>query len=147
MTGHNNVNGAQHANRDRINILVVGDDLNEVMEINRELKQANIAYLLHVVGDSAEAMTYLLQQQPYTSAPRPDLVLLHVNLPTHTRIEFLNGLADHPGIIDTNAVGFTGPGLLDGNTANGVTVSGGQEQGLPNDSWLMRRIAAARGKS
>ena len=36
---------------------------------------------LHVVSDGAEAMAFLRQEGEYADAPRPDLVLLDLNLP------------------------------------------------------------------
>ena len=148
---HNGVNGSKQANQDRqldkINILAVSHDLDEVMEINRELKQANVGFCLHVVGDAAEAMAYLLKEQPYAGAPKPDLVLLFANMPAHGRIEFFNALANHPGLIDMNAVKFPGPGLAEGIVVNGAAVADGRQQESRAHSWLMRKIATAKGAS
>ena len=146
MTVQATLNGSQHQGRnpDQVNILVVGSDLDEVMDVNRELRQANVDFCLHVVGDETEAMAYLLKENPYASAPKPDLVLLHAKLPVQGRIEFLNRLASHPGVFDPSAVGYLGPGLLHGEAVNGATATDGQGKETHAHAWLMQRITAGR---
>ncbi len=142
MTTDKNVNGSAHTNLERVNILVVGSGLDDVVGINQELRQADFAYLLHVVGDAAEAMAYLLKEQPYAGAPKPDLILLYTNIPTHSRIEFFSELANHPGLVDINVVRFPDPGLADDIVVNGATVADDHDLESRAHSWLMREIAA-----
>jgi CheY-like chemotaxis protein len=45
------------------------------------LKDAKMHISLNVVSDGAEAMAYLRREGPHAEAPRPDLILLDLNLP------------------------------------------------------------------
>ena len=62
-------------------ILLVEDDPADV-ELTREtLADAKVVTRLHVVGDGLEALAFLRREAQYADAPRPDLVLLDLNLP------------------------------------------------------------------
>jgi len=59
----------------------VEDDPADV-ELTREtLADAKVLTRLHVVGDGLEALAFLRREEKYAEAPRPDLVLLDLNLP------------------------------------------------------------------
>ena len=62
-------------------ILLVEDNPGDV-ELTREgLADAKVTNRLHVVSDGIEAIAFLRRQGPYADAPRPDLILLDLNLP------------------------------------------------------------------
>ncbi len=62
-------------------ILLVEDDPADV-ELTREtLLVAKVVTSLHVVGDGLEALAFLRRAGQYAEAPRPDLILLDLNLP------------------------------------------------------------------
>lgn len=62
-------------------ILLVEDNPGDV-ELTREgLAAAHVSTHLNVVADGVEALAYLHREGPYQSAPRPDLILLDLNLP------------------------------------------------------------------
>lgn len=62
-------------------ILLVEDNPGDV-ELTREaLEDAKLCNNLYVVQDGVEAMAFLHREGKYSSAPRPDLVLLDLNLP------------------------------------------------------------------
>jgi len=62
-------------------ILLVEDDPADV-ELTREtLADAKVLTRLHVVGDGLEALAFLRREEKHAEAPRPDLVLLDLNLP------------------------------------------------------------------
>jgi chemotaxis family two-component system response regulator Rcp1 len=62
-------------------ILLVEDDPADV-ELTREtLADAKVVTSLHVVGDGLEALAFLHREGKYAEAPRPDLILLDLNLP------------------------------------------------------------------
>lgn len=64
-----------------INVLLVDDSVGDVRLTQVALAEANGAIDLHVAVDGVEAMTFLLQEGRYVDAPRPDLILLDLNLP------------------------------------------------------------------
>ena len=62
-------------------LLVVEDDEADVELIRRGLEHASARLTLHVVSDGEQALAFLRKKPPYEKAPRPDLVLLDLNLP------------------------------------------------------------------
>jgi CheY-like chemotaxis protein len=64
-----------------IEILLVEDNVGDIRLTQEAFRPANNLIFLHVVSDGAQAMTFLRQQGGYDSAPRPDLILLDLNLP------------------------------------------------------------------
>lgn len=64
-----------------IEILLVEDNPGDVRLAREALKDAKVRNRLHVVSDGLEAMRFLQREDRYADAPRPDLVLLDLNLP------------------------------------------------------------------
>ena len=64
-----------------IHILLVEDSPGDVNLTLTALRAARVANMVGVVGDGEEAMAYLRREPPFEDAPRPDLVLLDLNLP------------------------------------------------------------------
>jgi two-component system response regulator len=64
-----------------IEILLVEDNPGDV-ELTREaLRDAKVANRLHVADDGAEAVDFLFRRGKYADVPRPDIILLDLNLP------------------------------------------------------------------
>lgn len=64
-----------------IELLLVEDNPGDVRLAEEALKEAKVHNTLHVVGDGAEAMSFLRKEGKYANAPRPDVILLDLNLP------------------------------------------------------------------
>jgi len=64
-----------------IDVLLVEDSPGDVRLTQESFRAANRAIHLHVASDGVEAMAFLRQQGKYTHAPRPDFILLDLNLP------------------------------------------------------------------
>lgn len=64
-----------------IDILLVDDNPGDVRLTQEALKDGKFANRLSVAKDGVEAMRFLRQEGPYENAPRPDLILLDLNLP------------------------------------------------------------------
>ncbi len=77
-----------------IRILLVEDSPNDVLLTREALKEAKVANELHVVGDGDAAMAFLRREPPYRDAPRPDLILLDLNLPRKDGREVLAEIKD-----------------------------------------------------
>ena len=76
---------------DDIQILLVEDNPGDVRLTVEALRHAKVANELHVVGNGEEAIDFLRQQGGHVDAPRPDIVLLDLNLP---RLDGRDVLAD-----------------------------------------------------
>lgn len=64
-----------------IEILLVEDNEGDARLAREALRESKIHNTLHHVSDGVEAMQFLHQQGKYEQAPRPDLILLDLNLP------------------------------------------------------------------
>ena len=64
-----------------IEILMVEDSPSDVFLTKEAIKEAKLLNNLHVVQDGVEAMDFLRKQNQFTKVPRPDLILLDLNLP------------------------------------------------------------------
>jgi len=67
--------------RHAIEILLVEDSPTDQLLAREALAEGRIPSRLHVVSDGVEAMAFLRGEGRYSSAPRPDLILLDLNLP------------------------------------------------------------------
>jgi len=64
-----------------VEILLVEDNPGDVRLAREGLSECKIRNNLHVVDDGVKALAFLRRQDGYAKAPRPDLVLLDLNLP------------------------------------------------------------------
>lgn len=62
-------------------VLIVDDDDADTMMIEEALAAEPVPPVVSRVGDGAEALAFLRRQEGYRDAPRPDLVLLDLNMP------------------------------------------------------------------
>ena len=64
-----------------IEILLVEDSAGDVRLTQEALRDAKVRNILHVASDGMEATDFLWRQGKHANAPRPDLILLDLNLP------------------------------------------------------------------
>ena len=64
-----------------IEVLMVEDNPDDVFLTKESLKETKLHVNLSVVQDGVEAMAFLRQEGEYAAAPRPDLILLDLNMP------------------------------------------------------------------
>jgi CheY-like chemotaxis protein len=70
-------------------ILLVEDSPGDVRLIQEAFKEGKLLNSLHVVNDGVEALAFLRRQDKYVQAPRPELILLDLNLPKKDGRELL----------------------------------------------------------
>jgi two-component system, chemotaxis family, response regulator Rcp1 len=78
-----------------IEILLVEDNPGDADLAREALEGGKIKNNLFVVGDGEAAMNFLFQAEPYTDMPRPDLILLDLNLPRKDGREVLADIKAH----------------------------------------------------
>ncbi|MEI7769821.1 MAG: response regulator [Chloroflexales bacterium] len=64
-----------------IEILLVEDNPGDVRLTKEALREAKINTRMHVALDGVQALAYLRREGDYANMPRPDLILLDLNLP------------------------------------------------------------------
>lgn len=64
-----------------VQVLLVEDSPGDVRLTQEAFREANMSIQIHVATDGVEAMAFLRQAPPHSDAPRPDLILLDLNLP------------------------------------------------------------------
>jgi chemotaxis family two-component system response regulator Rcp1 len=81
-----------------IDILLVEDNEGDVHLTQEALKKAKVRNRVHTTTDGIEAMQFLRREKPYADAPRPDLVLLDLNLPNMDGREVLEAMKSDPSL-------------------------------------------------
>src|SRR6266849_5348904 len=64
-----------------IQVLLVEDSPGDVRLTKEAFREANTDIRLHVATDGVEAMAFLRREGVHAAAPRPDIILLDLNLP------------------------------------------------------------------
>jgi CheY-like chemotaxis protein len=64
-----------------IEVLLVEDSPGDVRLTQEAFRDANVTIRLHVAADGVEAMAFLKHEGIHAKSPRPDLILLDLNLP------------------------------------------------------------------
>ena len=77
-------------------ILMIEDSLADVLITREAFEQARLANALHVVEDGVQAMKFLRREENFASSPRPDLILLDLNLPRKNGHEVLAEIKADP---------------------------------------------------
>jgi len=77
-------------------ILLVEDSPGDVRLTREALKDAKMHINLHVASDGIEAMAFLNREGEYAGVPRPDLILLDLNLPRKDGREVLEEIKENP---------------------------------------------------
>ena len=81
-----------------ITVLLVEDDPGDELMTREAFEHNKVGNALHVVRDGAEALDFLYRRGDHAAAPRPDLVLLDLNLPKRDGREVLEEIKSHHGL-------------------------------------------------
>jgi chemotaxis family two-component system response regulator Rcp1 len=77
-------------------VLLVEDSPGDVRLTREALKDAKLHINLHIASDGIEAMSFLKREGQYDRVPRPDLILLDLNLPKKDGREVLEEIKKNP---------------------------------------------------
>jgi two-component system response regulator len=81
-----------------IDILLVEDSPGDVRLTREALRDSRVQLALHVASDGVEAMQFLEHQGRFSNAPRPNLILLDLNLPRRDGREVLEAIKTDPSL-------------------------------------------------
>src|SRR5271154_6737860 len=85
---------AAHRENRPVEVLLVEDSPGDVRLTQEAFREANEFVHLHVATDGVEAMAFLKREGLHAQAPRPDLILLDLNLPKMDGREVLAHIKD-----------------------------------------------------
>ncbi len=81
-----------------VEILMAEDNPGDVRLMLEALRQYKVRNQLHVVEDGEAALAFLRREAPYAQAPRPDLILLDLNMPRKGGLEVLASIKADPSL-------------------------------------------------
>jgi CheY-like chemotaxis protein len=90
-----------------IDILLVEDNPGDVMLVEEALSDSKVRNRLHVVSDGEQAMEFVRRQGKHAGAPRPDVILLDLNLPKKSGREVLREVKTHPDLASIPVIVLT----------------------------------------
>ena len=79
-------------------ILLVEDNIGDIRLIQEVLKDSLVFQEILTVRDGMDAMAFLHRKEEYQDAPRPDLIVLDLNLPKKDGREVLAEIKDDPNL-------------------------------------------------
>lgn len=79
-----------------VDILLVEDDPGDELMTREAFEDNKIGNTLHVVRDGQEALDFIYRTGAYVDAPRPDLILLDLNLPKYDGRQVLEKIKADP---------------------------------------------------
>jgi CheY-like chemotaxis protein len=79
-------------------VLLVEDSPGDVRLTQEAFRDANRSIRLHVASDGVEAMAFLRKEGAHVHAPRPDIILLDLNLPKMDGREVLAHIKEDDGL-------------------------------------------------
>src|SRR3954454_20433930 len=81
-----------------IDVLLIEDDAGDELITREAFEHQKLTNTLHVARDGAEGLDFLYRRGSYRSAPRPDLILLDLNLPKYDGRHILQTLKGDPDL-------------------------------------------------
>lgn len=99
---------ARNGDGESIDILLVEDNPGDVRLTREAFTEISLEEELHVVNDGEEALEFVHRRGDHEDAPRPDLVLLDLNLPKVDGMEVLEEIKGDPELRRIPVVVLTG---------------------------------------
>lgn len=90
-----------------MNVLMVEDNSADAFLAQEAFGENSHRLRLHVVQDGEKGLRFLHRKPPFEDAPRPDLILLDLNLPRRTGKEVLTEIKSNPELSSVPVVVWT----------------------------------------
>jgi chemotaxis family two-component system response regulator Rcp1 len=95
---------------DKFIVLLVEDNPADADLTRETFESSKILCEIYETRDGIEAMAYLRRQGPYAEAPRPNIILLDLNLPRKNGREVLADIKSDPGLRHIPVIVLTSSG-------------------------------------
>jgi chemotaxis family two-component system response regulator Rcp1 len=80
-------------------ILIVEDNAADVRLLKEAFRESDAPHQLHTVQDGDDALDFVFRRKKYANKPRPDLILLDINLPGKNGHEILSTVKSDPTLM------------------------------------------------
>lgn len=90
-----------------VEVLLVDDNQDDIDLMKEALKDAKVTLSLHEAYNGIQALDFLYRRNGFETAPRPDLVLLDLNMPRKDGREVLAEIKRDPALADIPVVVLT----------------------------------------
>lgn len=90
-----------------LEVLLIEDDPGDELLTKEAFETYQIPHLLHVAHDGEEGLEFLYRLGSFRDAPRPDLILLDLNLPKYDGRQLLQKIKSDPDLSDIPVVVLT----------------------------------------
>ena len=90
-----------------IDVLLIEDDPGDELMTREAFEDNKISNTLHIARDGAEGLDFLYQRGQFDGAPRPDLILLDLNLPKYDGRQILEIIKKDPNLCHIPVVVLT----------------------------------------
>lgn len=124
-----------------LNILLVEDDPGDVALVTEALASQRLASTLRSVPDGVEALRFLRREGRYGGEPRPDLILLDLDLPGMTGREVLTVVKSDDDLRLIPVVVFT-TSAVDGDVLDSYAAHANACVTKPTDLLELERVMA-----
>ena len=90
-----------------IEILLVEDNEPDVLLTLEAFEDARVPNRMHVARDGVEALRFLRREGEHAGAPRPDVILLDINMPRMNGLEVLREVKQDPQLMTIPVIMLT----------------------------------------
>jgi chemotaxis family two-component system response regulator Rcp1 len=106
-------------------LLLIEDNAGDVLLVREALRSAKICNALAVAGTGETALSMLRREGPHRNLPRPDLILLDLNLPRISGRQVLDAIRTDPDLRKIPVIAMaSSPADVDDLKSDGLDVDG-----------------------